>query len=291
MKPSFFEEQTMNLTFKQKVLLKTTYYFTRLTPGLSAAFALKYLCNPRSRRSFDLRTKVTPEEFEIKYKTGFVKAYKFSPSKEGEKSVLLTHGWADTTTRFTQTIDQLVESGFTVWSFDHIGHGKSAESTAHLFNFIKGLKLTLSFIKEHDKKEVTAILAHSMGSLAVLNLEENLLKDKKIILVSAPTLFFENMFTRITSFGLSALMLKNLLENVSKKRNLHWESLAPVKQAHKTNENFLFVHDIDDQVCSFDNIKELLKDRTHQFHETKGLGHLKILKDSEVLSVMSEFIS
>ncbi len=291
MKISFTESQKNRLKFSQKVTLYVTHFFTLIFPRLSAYISLKFFCNPKSRRVYDFRTQIQPEVFDWDVEGNNLKAYSFQKEKKYKKTILLTHGWADTSVRFTSLIDFLVNEGFKVWVFDHIGHGKSSLKTSHLILFIKGLSAVMNQINKIDLKEVDALLAHSMGSLAVLNLEQKTLENKKVIIASAPTLFFENMFERITSYGVSALMLKNFLDRISKKSGFDWDALAPLKQKNKIGENFLFIHDKNDPVCSFDNIKMLVENTPHHFFETKGLGHLKIIKDHSVHEKISSFLT
>ena len=260
----------------------------KAAPKLSAKLALKYLFKPNGRRDYEFRTKNKPETFNVKTKSGNLSLYRFS--KGHKKSAFLSHGWADSSTRFTQVIDHLNESGFGVWTLDHIGHGKSERSAANIFTFIDGAAESLKFIKNKDF-EPTALIGHSMGSLAVLNLSKETLDGKKVVLISAPTKFFANIFKRIDQAGIPKLLLLNSFNFLSKKYKTKWESLSPDKQAHKINKSFLFVHDEDDTTCSYENIKGLVKNQPHEFMSTKGLGHLKILKYEAVLKRILKFIN
>lgn len=270
------------------LLKKTLYIFTKTAPTISARLALKYLFKPNGRRTYEFRTKIKPQSFTIPTQSGKVSLYKFSQNHK--KSVFLSHGWADSSTRFTQVIDHLNESGFDVWTLDHIGHGRSEKSTANIFTFIDGVESSLDFIKEHSN-EPNALLGHSMGSLAVLNLPEEVLKNKKIILISAPTKFFENIFKRVDALGIPKILLLKSFNFLSKKYKKKWEELSPDQQVDKLNKNFLFIHDEDDITCSYKNIKGLVKGHPHEFMSTQGLGHLKILKDPAVLENIVHFIN
>lgn len=287
MKDIYFETNDYNVGFRMKVTLVISHYLTKLLPSVSEKLALKILANPFSRRKYDLRTKVKPSSVKLKTLIGEVVLYKFSgENSDSNKNILLCHGWADSTTRFTQLIDHLINEGVTVWSLDHIGHGKSFGSTAHLFGVVDGTKAALRHLTDNNASP-QALLGHSLGALAVLNLPHEVLKNKKIILVSAPTKFFENMYKSITRAGVSALMLTNLLEKTSAKYGVDWESLSPANNKDKINENFLFIHDDKDLISSYTNIKELIKDHKHEFLTTTGLGHVRLLKDPGVLKRIS----
>ncbi len=254
--------------------------FTKIFPRLSSKFFLKLLCSPRSRREYELRTKKNPKIHKVKTKMGEVCLYRFG---NGPKNIFLTHGWADSTRRFTSLIDKLLlNDNLSVWSLDHIGHGKSDGNLAHLFGFIDGLDKSIKFINSKGFK-VDTFISHSMGGLALLNLEEEKLKSSNKIIISSPSKFFEFMFKRISSIGVSPYTLNNLLTKISFQYGTDWNSLSPDQNTHKINSSFLFIHDEDDEVCSIKNLKNLIKNKEHRFFSTKGLGHLKILKDESVL--------
>ncbi len=275
--------------FKIKILLILSHALTKFSPRTSAYVALNILCKPFGRRTYNLRTSVQPEMTSVKTSLGDVQLYKFkSEGADKNINVFLSHGWADSTTRFTQVIDHLIKNGFTVWSLDHIGHGKSFGKTSHLFAFIEGIKACLKHMDEQNASP-KVLIGHSMGCLGLLNLEADVLKNKKLILVSAPTKFFENMYKKTSQVGVAPLMLTNLLDFVSKTHGMQWEELSPHLQTEKINENCLIVHDDTDFVCSFSNIKELTKDRPNKVFSTTGLGHLKILKSPEVLEQILSF--
>jgi len=191
--------------------------------------------------------------------------------------------------RYTHLIDHLIKEGFDVWALDQIGHGKSDDDTAHLFGFVDGVSECIKFI-EHNDNKLISIVGHSMGALAVLNQNERHLKNKKIIMMSAPTKFFENLFINTKKFGVSSKMLLNALEFVSTTYGKHWTELSPEKHLHKIAPHFLMIHDKDDPTCSYKNFKDLVEYTNHDFMTTETLGHLKILKDKLVHKRISDFI-
>lgn len=284
----FYDSSPAPKDIKSKALLLFTAAFARVLPTLSADFALKYLFKPYSRRSYDFRTQVPPHKsYTIKTLQSDLMLHHFSGN--GDKHVVLSHGWADTSVRFTYLIDELINQNLNVWVFDHIGHGQSSGNTAHLFGFIDGLQSTIDFIESKDHK-VSAILGHSMGALALLNQKAETFENKKIIMMSAPTEFFKNLFLNTKRFGVSNKMLLNALNRVADIYKVPWGELSPEKHTYKIQKDFLMIHDKDDLTCSYENFKNLIKGTEHQFITTTGLGHLKILRDPVVLKQISNFI-
>ncbi len=285
----FYNSDVKPQGFKPKALMAFTSTFAKISPNLSADFALKYLFKPYSRRAYDFRTQSPPHETHtVKTIKGDLALHHFFANSD--EHVILSHGWADTSVRFTYLIDELLNQNLNVWVFDQIGHGKSQGDTAHLFGFIDGLKKSIDFIQSQNHK-LSSIIGHSMGALAVLNQKERILKDKKIIMISAPTKFFENLFINTKKFGVSNQMLLHALNKASDTYKTPWIDLSPEKHTYKIQSDFLMIHDQEDPTCSYENFKELVKETDHKFLATTGLGHLKILRDPGVLNHIVSFIN
>jgi esterase/lipase len=285
----FFDPSTQVKGLKPKLMMAFTGAFAKLSDKGSAEFALKYLFKPYSRRNYDFRTKKkVSKTHRLKTTAGHIALHHFKGTKN--KHVLLSHGWADTSVRFTHLIDHLLLEGFDVWALDQMGHGKSDGDTAHLFGFVDSVKECLKFI-EYQGHEVVSLIGHSMGALAVLNQTEPHLKNKRIVMISAPTKFFENLFINTKKLGVSNRMLLNALEYVSDVYEVHWSELSIKKHIHKIGPHFLMIHDKGDRTCSYQNFKEMVEHTNHDFMTTETLGHLKILRDKVVHKRISDFIS
>lgn len=290
MKDIYFEPVVEKPNLIKKIIHFSTHWLTVCSPYLSVKLANKLLGNPFSRRKYEMRTQVAPQSVMLPTSAGEVCLHKFfSSNSKADNHIFLCHGWGDTSTRFTQLIDYLLEQNFTVWSLDQVGHGQSQGCYSDLYCFIEGTSKALDYMEEQGCVANT-IVGHSMGALGVINLSEHLLADKKVILISAPSLFFENMQDAVASVGISKLMLTNLLESVSKQREVSWKSLTPTSNVHKMAGS-LFIHDTTDTICPYQHTKELAREIEHSFFTTNGSGHTKLLKNTELLEKVSSFAS
>ncbi len=291
MKDIYFEASVYKPTIRKKISRFVTHWLTELAPALSLKLATKILGNPFSRRVYEMRTMVQPSVVWVPTSLGDVCLQKFQLSTSvDQQHIFLCHGWGDSSTRFTQLIDHLLEAGFTVWSLDQVGHGKSKGNASHLYAFIEGSQKALHYM-ESINATPQAVIGHSMGALAVINQPSAMLKGKKIILISAPSLYFENMYDAVTGAGIAKAMLTNLLEGVSKAYNIRWQELALNENLAKVDKSFLFMHDTTDPTCAYAATKGLLEDVQHEFFTTNNLGHIKLLKDSALHAKIVEFSS
>lgn len=264
----------------------TTTGFSKLIPQASHYIGLKLLCNPFSKRDYEMKVDNRIHSQEIQDPDGKIQAYRFG---EGKKTILLSHGWSDNSSTFTELIRFLVDLDYSVWSFDHIGHGKSEGSTAHLFAFINGLNSVIKHIEESGD-EIEAIIGHSMGAVALMNLEKDFLDKKKTFFIATPVNFFDIMFQRINRAGFSDYFLHNLLGSVSKKYNGDWKRLRPYQQLTKLSDNSVFIHDEKDRYAPYHDIKVAQESVKFNLISTSGLGHARILKSKEMMQILREHL-
>ena len=284
MKAMYFSDKDTPVVFR-KFIEATTSSLSTLSPQLFMKLSYKIFMNPRGIRDYQFST-LKPKEFSVKAHHGAIQVYFL---KGGPKHILLTHGWADTSRSFETLISVLIKEGYSIWCFDHAGHGKSGGNASNLFAFIDGLKNVIGSI-ESKGVELHSLISHSMGGAAILNLDKEYLKEKKIVLIAAPVRFFEEMFNTFKRIGISKKVLTSLLEHVSKDYDKNWETIKPFDQKNKIHKNFLVVHDKKDKQCKYENMLELLDQTEAQLRSSEGLGHRRILKDTETLKAISHFL-
>jgi len=288
MKSIYFTNQS---PAKNKVLKVTKFsseLFTKSFPGFSGFMAKKILCNPFSKRNYSFKTNITPVTHELSTMDGHIKLYEF---KGGNKHIVLTHGWADNSFSFSKMIDNLTSQGHTVWAFDHIGHGHSYGNTTHLFSFMNGIKAVIHFIESVNNHNIDTFVGHSMGAVALINLDKEYLKTKKSVFISTPIQFFEIMFEKIGTVGLSENFLTNLLETISKTYKINWKDLIPLPQLAMLEESSLFIHDEKDRYAPHEDIKNALSEYDVRLMSTSGLGHGRILKSEDTFKIINEHIN
>jgi pimeloyl-ACP methyl ester carboxylesterase len=289
MKDIYFEPQVKEASFKTKLVNLLTHWLTVFWPSGSVKLSKKVLGNPYSRRHYEMRTQVKPITQFLKTQFGSVCLHEFKTEQtDTNKNILLCHGWGDSSTRFTQLIDKLIQDGYRVWSMDQIGHGQSEGSYADLYRFVEGVKSVVDFLEENGAKSA-ALVGHSKGALTLLNLPKSLLANRKVILISAPAHFFDNMFDAVASVGVAKLMLTNFLHRAAQEYKQDWQSLATEKNIYKADDNFLFIHDEDDKTCPYSELAVMLAPVSANVYTTVNFGHIKLLKHVPLLEKVSAF--
>jgi len=286
MKFSYFNEGTkgFGLTTVSRAL---TGFISIIAPRFSAFAGKNVLMRPYAKRHYT-RTCTIPER-ELNLLTSMGRAH-INLYGQGKQVIIVSHGWADSSQSFTKMITTLTEQGYLVAAIDHIGHGKSTGTKSHLLSFIETMELLIEHFNE-ERIDVKGIIAHSMGAIATLNLPNYLLEDKKIILISSPINFFELMFEKVEQVGISRKLLKRVLEDISHKYGKKWHQLSSEYHRDKLALDFTFIHDRNDRFAPLTDVESFLQDEKAQLVITSGLGHTRILGDTNVIDNITQVLT
>jgi alpha-beta hydrolase superfamily lysophospholipase len=90
------------------------------------------------------------------------------PEGDSKGIVLIIHGLNEHSSRYAHLAGFLVEEGFSVYSLDHNGHGKSEGTRSYtdkFSDFTDDLIIFLEMIRNRERDKTLFILGHSMGAL------------------------------------------------------------------------------------------------------------------------------
>lgn len=200
--------------------------------------------------------------------------------------VLLVHGWNGRGTQLGSFILPLVEAGYRVIAYDAPGHGDSPGNTASLVDFSESLNAILEQLGV-----VEGVIAHSLGAAATtLSLADN----KKIswAVYIAPPLQPRDYVHKLASYLKASPQVTSLmiaLMSVHFRRS--WESLDIPTLAKSLATPLLVIHDEEDKDVLFYEGAQLAKAWPKaQLIATQGLGHRRILHNTEVIKEVVTFI-
>jgi len=286
MKFSFFNERSnsFGLTTLSRGL---TSIIGTFAPRFSAYVGKNLLLRPYGKRNYS-EACISPIQ-ELILATSIGKAH-INLFGHGEQVIIVSHGWADSSQSFNKMILSLTEQGYLVAAIDHIGHGKSTGNKSHLFSFIETIELLIEHFN-NQSIAIKGIVAHSMGAVATLNLSRNILKNKKIILISFPNNFFELMFEKVEQVGISRKLLTRVLESISRQYGKRWQQLSSVHHREKLALDLTFIHDRNDRFAPFTDLETFLKNEKPRLVATSGLGHTRILGDTSVIDNITQVLA
>ena len=239
------------------------------------------------------RLKARPNESEVlngarqsefKYRNQTIKLWEWG--KQSDELILLVHGWGGSGAQLTPFVNPLLSSGFRVMALDLAGHGYSSGTRTSIPDMADMLVELVEQIGE-----LNGLIAHSMGnSVAMLALARGL-KLKQYVGIAGPLdpeFWFKEWVGGVVK-GEAYLRERSRVESKLK------TSLSDLNAAYLAKsriEPMLWVHDKNDrEVPISDGIEIAEAWPNAMIHQTERLGHRRILRDSGVVKVITEFVS
>lgn len=200
-------------------------------------------------------------------------------------AILLLHGWNGRGTQLGG-IAQRLSKDFCIYACDAPGHGYSEGNKLNLRIYIELVKdLAKSYGEFH------AIIAHSFGVGAATASHFEGVQCRFLVLIAGPNSYYKVLQNSIRIFNLSHRSIQKIYQLFEKTLGYAPDQLFVGKIGRQTQVKALVVHDRDD--------KEVPLERAHEIKEqwpevevfiTENLGHRRILRDSQVLEKISNFI-
>lgn len=202
-------------------------------------------------------------------------------------TVLLVHGWSGRGPQLGAFVQPLLAAGYSVLTFDAPGHGASPGDSTNAYevaDVIQALSLHFGPFK--------AIIAHSFGVLCAVRALHLGLDTGSFVSISSPTqarwlldLFYEHF---PVPDAVKQLFEKRLIQEFGPQL---WQNLAAETLARDLTIPALIIHDADDADVTWQQSR-LLADAWpgSNYVQTTGLGHIRILRDAQVLGQVVEFI-
>ena len=280
----------------QKLLL--AYYKTKLktiglvSPRKAAEAAYQIFCTPygthKKRKEPPVFHKATRISFELDGST--IRGFHWLPEYPNGEKILIVHGFRSYSYKFEKYINPLKKEGFEVFAFDAPAHGLSDGKKINAAIYQKAiLKIEALYGPFYG------IMGHSLGGLAAALAFEQMPdhQKRKLVLIAPATETWraiDNFFTLIPVEEKVKTAFIELIGEIADQPISYYSVSRVVKNIQAP---VLWVHDKNDPVCTFDDVKPLLSlDLPHvQFLITEQLGHSKVYKDNAVCRQIIRFFN
>lgn len=260
-----------------------------ISPDWAARKAFTLFTTPRKRSKHPL-----PDIFKKAERISFIhqgnRIKGFHWNKDAEKRLMILHGYESSCRKFDHHIARSIKLGYEVIAFDAPAHGDSEGRSVHALMYADMIRQA---INEFGK--IDTFICHSFGGIALSLYLETVEHDKetKVVFIAPATETTSaiNGFFRFLQLGRHIRKaFDRRIKNVSGQYPEHFSIKRAMGNIHAT---ILWIHDEDDLVTPFDDVKPLI-DRglpNIEFMITKGLGHNRIYRDNEVKRKLFSFIS
>ncbi len=203
------------------------------------------------------------------------------------RPVILVHGWGSRGGRLASFVPPLVESGFSVVTFDAPGHGASSGRLSSLPEFIWALE---AIAKEAGA--VSALVAHSMGcSAAALAIRRGLAVERAVFL--APAAYPGTYSRRFAEhFGILPSVREAMEHRLERRFGFRWNDFDVPRAAPGIAAPLLIFHDREDPEVPWSDGEAITRAAPNaELVTTEGLGHRRIVHDPAVVARAVSFLA
>jgi pimeloyl-ACP methyl ester carboxylesterase len=195
-------------------------------------------------------------------------------------NILLVHGWGGRGGQLHAFVAPLVDSGFTVTTFDGPGHGRSTGRTSSLVEHGRAV---------HAVARATgglhAVITHSMGGASTTFAFTRGLLAERAVFIAPPAraTTWSSEFAR--AMAMPDHVHDRMLRGIERRLSVPFRELDMALAAPGQRVPLLVVHDADDKevpIADGRHIADLWPDAV--FEATTGLGHRRILEAPAVVA-------
>ena len=284
------KKHQMNL--KQKLVIG--YYRTKLiiwsklSKRKAAEKAFELFCTPVPDKK-KKHPKVFEQAEKLHLKMDDAKLVGYRWNHPQPKKALILHGFSSTIKKFDHFVIPLVKKGYEVIAFDAPAHGESSGKQITVLTY----KQTIAAIYEKFGP-IHSFIAHSFGGLALTLFAEELkyTAHKKIVLIAPATETKTAIKTFCDFLKIDDEVKAEIRTLIHEKSGLWIEDVSIRKSAYKIKADVLWIHDEEDEVTPWADAEKVQQDAhpNFQFMITKGLGHRKIYRDTQVKKAVMDFL-
>ncbi|MFW6719487.1 alpha/beta hydrolase [Streptomyces sp. MAR4 CNY-716] len=261
-------------------------------PGLAGRGALVLYRHPRADRSFrDDERRLLAGAFTGSLTVAGKNVVTYCWG-DGERPVLLVHGWRSRAAHFAPYIEALRAAGYTPVAFDAPAHGASEGRRTTVLEY---REIIARLYEEHGRFE--AVVAHSLGGSAAFLALRGAAAADRLVVVAGVADFDHVVDVFCAGLGLgprvkTALRRRIEIDMFPGEHDL-WRRFDVTYRPAQITLPILLVHDEKDRMVAAAQADKTAAAYGGQvsMHRTSGLGHVRILADRDVVRTALAFVS
>jgi hypothetical protein len=211
----------------------------------------------------------------------------YSWGTPGNPLAIVVHGWMGRASQFYKLIDTLLENNYHVVGFDGPAHGASSGRKTNMYEFTDAINFIAG-----KYGPIKCAIGHSFGGITILNTIDMGQKIENVVLIATPSIGSDMITQFEEKINASPETGKRFLKEVLDRYDIAFENMCASEIIKRINVDcLLLVHDENDRDVSIAH-SELLKKLkpSAMTHFTKGLGHTRILRNDDVINMITSKI-
>ena len=111
---------------------------------------------------------LVPEQLQVEAEDGLLLTIYHWRHQAPKAAVVISHGWSEHSARYQALAEWLLGYGFSIYSLDHRGHGRSEGKRGHVRRWIDYVR-DLELLRSRVSEEKQYLIGHSMGGMISLH--------------------------------------------------------------------------------------------------------------------------
>lgn len=262
----------------------------RVSPALAIRTAHRLFCTPsplrwrRPRSGIRVGWQIESLPFEGSHLTLHMPA-----GTASGPTALLLHGWGGHAHQMSALADSLYAQGQFPVIVDMPAHGLSAGRRSNLPQFARAVNYLAARLQQRGQA-VQVLVAHSLGANAAAHAVSRGLPVQRLVLLAPPA--SPKTYTGVfaSMFGLSEATRAAMQLRIESSEAVLMSQFEPAAVGPRIPAPTLVVHDQDDRINALaDGVSFSQHIAGAQLHMTRGLGHVRLLKDPDVCARVADF--
>lgn len=261
-----------------------------VAPGKAAEMAARLFSTPPRHAHTARERELLATGIRFEAEAGFTRVEAWRFGRADRPAIVASHGWGGRGAQWRAFVPALLEEGYQVVVFDHVGHGHSEGRESTLVHFIDGLDAVIRRI-ESEGAQVAALLGHSLGAAAVGAWLNRTRREIPAVLVAPPNSVLRHSRHFARRLGIPERVRSAMQEKLERRLGRPWTDFElPGSVAHVRSRT-LVIHDTEDAEVKFGAGLAVARSiRRAALVATRGLGHRLILRDPGVIRDALDFL-
>jgi len=203
--------------------------------------------------------------------------------------ILAVHGWNGRGVNLHPFFKPLLQSGYSVVTFDAPAHGNSEGDQTNYFEITDTVR---ALVKRIGENSLAGIIAHSLGGAAVINClsKENI--HPKTALIAPALKLKELLFNAFKENGIPRRLYKSIIADIEEEYGYSIDQDNPYILLQHLDSEVMIAHDQGDKMVPFIDASNIASQHSNiSLHATRGLGHKHIIKDKRTVDVVLQYLT
>ncbi len=198
---------------------------------------------------------------------------------DGERRVLLVHGWSGNAGHMTALAEALVAAGFTAVAMDLPGHGRSEGTRSSVVHFARAIEAA-----RRRYGDFHAVVAHSLGAAATAYALSRGLGCARAVFFN-PLASYEGMWRRTqVRLGASPLFIQSAVKHAERWLGVSFPDIEPTALAPRLSCRLLVIHDTHDPETPISESAALVEAWPDaELVTVEKMGHTRVLRSDDLV--------